>query len=277
MTDPVSAAKGSIEVVGALMKVAGDTPEVKEAGKNLGQAAVTLTKTINNALLPLAALNYGIDKARAYFAERFQSEMAKKAASIPADDVIEPKSSVAGPALQGLAFTHEEPDLKDMYLSLLATAMDRRVSRSAHPAFVEIIKQIDAAEVSLLRSILLNSRLQPIVEIRLSRIPSGQYRTLQRHYAQVSSVDTEDDVELPEFPAMVDNWVRLGLIDVSYDRQIMQENFYAWVEKRNLYQELKKTHDGEGQSVIYQKGSITRTAFGFQFAQAVGMFDSSSP
>ncbi|AJY08326.1 Abi-alpha family protein [Burkholderia sp. SIMBA_043] len=168
MVDPVSTAKGGIEAVGALMKVAGDTPEVKEAGKNLGQAAVTLTKTINNALLPLAALNYGIEKARAYFAERFQSEMAAKAASIPTDEMVEPKSSVAGPALQGLAFTHEEPDLKAMYLSLLATAMDKRVSRSAHPAFVEIIRQIDAAEVPLLRPILLNPGLQPIVEIRQS-------------------------------------------------------------------------------------------------------------
>ncbi|MDN8115225.1 DUF4393 domain-containing protein [Burkholderia vietnamiensis] len=277
MVDPVSTAKGGIEAVGALMKVAGDTPEVKEAGKNLGQAAVTLTKTINNALLPLAALNYGIEKARAYFAERFQSEMAAKAASIPTDEMVEPKSSVAGPALQGLAFTHEEPDLKAMYLSLLATAMDKRVSRSAHPAFVEIIRQIDAAEVPLLRPILLNPGLQPIVEIRQSLGPTGQFRTLQRHYVALSDVHTNDDVELPEFPAMIDNWVRLGLIEVSYDRYITEDRFYAWVENRKLYQELKATHDREGQSVIYQRGSMIRTAFGVQFARAVGMFDLSTP
>jgi len=273
MVDPVSAAKSGVEVVGALMKAAGDTPEAKEAGKNLGQAAVTLSKTINNALLPLAALNFGIEKAKAYFAQRFQEDMAAKAASIPPEEMIEPKSSVAGPALQGLAFTHEEPDLKAMYLSLLATAMDRRVSRSAHPAFVEIIKQVDASEVPLLRPILLNPGLQPIVEIRLSLGQAGQFNTLQTHYVGLANSQTGEEVDMPEFPAMIDNWVRLGLIEVTYDRFITQEHFYAWVENRKLYQELKAKHDRPGQAVIFQKGSMVRTAFGLQFARAVGMFD----
>lgn len=275
MVDPVSTAKGGIEVVSALMKVAGDTQEVKEAGKNLGQAAVTLTKTINNALLPLAALNFGIEKARIYFAERFQNEMAAKAASIPADEIVEPKSSIAGPTLQGLAFTHEEPDLKAMYLSLLATAMDKRVSQSAHPAFVEIIKQINAGEVPLLRAILLNPNLQPIVEIRLITNATRDFQTLRRHYAGLINVHTNEDSELPEFPAMVDNWIRLGLVDVSYDRYITQAHFYEWVEKRKLYQGLKEMSYPEGQSVDFQRGSMIPTAFGLQFARAVGMFDNS--
>ncbi|KVM47828.1 hypothetical protein WK30_27295 [Burkholderia vietnamiensis] len=100
---------------------------------------------------------------------------------------------------------------------------------------------------------------------------------MQRHYVALSDVHTNDDVELPEFPAMIDNWVRLGLIEVSYDRYITEDRFYAWVENRKLYQELKATHDREGQSVIYQRGSMIRTAFGVQFARAVGMFDLSTP
>jgi hypothetical protein len=275
MTDPISVAKGTLEVADVLMKTAGDSPEVKEAGKNLGQAAVTLTKTINNALLPLAALNYGIEKARTYFAARFQSEMAEKAASIPPEEIVEPKSSIAGPALQGLAFTHEEPDLKAMYLSLLATAMDKRVRRDAHPAFVELIKQIDAIEVALLRPILTTPALLAIVEIQLVEADAGPntFSLLRTHYMRLSDPTTGDDVELDEFPAMVDNWIRLGLVEVTYSRWLTQDPPYAWVEKRKRYQQLKEFHSSLGNSIKFQRGIISRTSFGAQFARAVGMYD----
>ncbi|WP_250512858.1 DUF4393 domain-containing protein [Caballeronia sp. INDeC2] len=274
MVEPVSAAKGAIEVAGALMKTAGETPEVKEAGKNLGQAAVTVTRTINNALLPLAALNFGIDKARAYFADRFARDMEVKAAAIPPEEIVDPKPSVAGPALQGLAFTHDEPDLKAMYLSLLATAMDKRVSKSAHPAFVEIIRQIDASEVALLRPLLSRDML-PIVEInRATGGPLGHYNMLVRHYAGLIDPKTGEQRELPEFPAMVDNWIRLGLVDVSYERFMTDEGRYSWVEERTLVKQLKAEHERDGSTIEILRGTVMRTAFGLQFAQAVGMFDS---
>ncbi len=48
--DPIKVAKESVSLVAEIMKVAGDNPQVKEAASNLGQTAVTLTKTINNVL-----------------------------------------------------------------------------------------------------------------------------------------------------------------------------------------------------------------------------------
>lgn len=48
-------AKAGVSIVTEIIKAAGEHPNVKEAAGNLGQTAVTLTKTINNALLPLAA------------------------------------------------------------------------------------------------------------------------------------------------------------------------------------------------------------------------------
>lgn len=116
--DEMKTAKSGVALVGDIMKATGDNPNVKEAGNNLGKTALTITKTINNALLPLAAINYSFDKAKNYFANKFQEDISTKASKIPQEDIIEPKASIAGPALQGLAFTHEEENLKDMYLSL---------------------------------------------------------------------------------------------------------------------------------------------------------------
>lgn len=127
--------------LGELVKNAGNSKEGKQAASNLGKAAVTLTDAVNNCLLPIAAVNYAFGKAKGYFATRFKDDLASNTAQIPPELLNEPKASLAGPALQGLAFSHDEPDLKDLYLRLLATAMDSRNAASAHPAFVEILRQ----------------------------------------------------------------------------------------------------------------------------------------
>lgn len=101
--EPIDDAKKFVDVAVTLIKAAGDNPDVKEAGKELGQAALIVAKTIKNAVLPLAAVNYAIDKARNYFTDgAFVRDLAERLVEIPAEEIIAPKASIAGPALQGL-------------------------------------------------------------------------------------------------------------------------------------------------------------------------------
>lgn len=271
MSDPIKAAKDGVALVGEILKAAGDNPAVKEAGANLGQTALTITKTINNALLPLAAVNFAFDKARRYFAERFQEDLSAKAAAIPAGELVEPKASIAGPALQGLAFTHEEPNLKEMYLSLLATAMDGRIAEDAHPAFVEIIKQMNSEEARLLRDILRIDGALPIAEIRVAKTGEQGWRVLERHLMNHTDRATKVPIESKRQAAMVDNWLRLGLAEVDYSTQLMGDGLYAWVEQRPEYLRLKAQHENETAKVSFEEGIIGRTALGIQFARAVGL------
>src|SRR5688500_12654411 len=137
--DPIKSANEAMALLGQVMKAAGDNPDVKSAGAELGKTALTVTKAINAVLLPVAALNFAVDRAKRYFSESFEKDFAPKAQRIPPERFVEPKLAIAGPALQGLAFQHEEPPLKEMYLNLLASAMDSRSASGAHPAFVEVI------------------------------------------------------------------------------------------------------------------------------------------
>src|SRR5690242_7454255 len=157
-------AQDGIALIGEVIKAAGDNPEVREAGRELGKTALTVTKMINNVLLPLVGFNSLMGRAQHYFATRFRDDIARKTVSIPQEDIVEPKAFVAGPALQGLVFCHEEHSLKEMYLNLLASAIDGRVAKFAHPAFVEIIRQIDTTEAILLQSILATNSPYPIAE-----------------------------------------------------------------------------------------------------------------
>lgn len=273
MSDPdaLKSAKDGMALVGEIIKAAGDNPNVKEAANNLGQAAVTLTKTINNALLPLAAINFAFDKAREYFDGQFQQELSEKALKIPGEAIVEPKASIAGPTLQGLAFTHEEPNLKNMYLSLLATAMDTRVSANAHPAFVEIIKQLDSEDADLVRQALQSVAAIPIVQLRLTTAGEQAYQILATHVLNLRNGPEETPIENPRLPAMVDNWRRLGLVEVHYDQHLSDPEAYEWVENRPELIRLREKHESEKVKVNYEKGLIIRTQLGQRFASAVGL------
>ena len=66
-----------VSVAGELITAAGDNPDVKEVGRELGHAALIVAKTIKNSVLPLAAINYAIDKARDYFNGRAPDRLAE--------------------------------------------------------------------------------------------------------------------------------------------------------------------------------------------------------
>ena len=269
--DSIKNATNSIELVSKIMKAAGENPEVKQAAQNLGQTALTITKTINNALLPLAAVNFGFDKAKVYFAGKFQKDISEKTSKIPFDQVVEPKASIAGPALQGLAFTHEEANLKDMYLSLLATSMDGRVADQAHPAFVEIIKQLNSVEADLIGPILQALGPIPIGEVRLSKNGVTSWSALITHLLNLQDSETGVLIEIPKLPAMVDNWIRLGLVNVDHTKFIKDGDSYAWLNLRPEVIKLKEKHENEEQKITFAFGVIQRTALGIEFSKAVGL------
>lgn len=257
--------------LGGLVKDAGDSAEGKRAAANLGKAVVTLTEAVNNCLLPIAAVNYAFTRARDYFATCFKNDIAEATADIPSESLIEPKASVAGPALQGLAFSHDEPQLKELYLQLLATAMDDRHSKTAHPAFVEILKQLTAEEAGLLQTLLRGGQ-HPLGLIR-ERHSKGGTRILWKHLIEWIDLNTDEKLVNPDLPAMVDNWVRLGLIEVSYTRWIDSTKVYEWMETRPELVELRAKHQRKGVDVVTQKGLMEPTALGIKFAQAVGISD----
>lgn len=270
---PLKSAREGVALIGEIIKAAGDNPNVKEAAGNLGQTAVILTKTINNALLPLAAINFAFDKARTYFAGRFQQDLALKASEIPAEHIIEPKASIAGPTLQGLAFTHEEPNLKQMFLSLLATAMDGRKASEAHPAFVEIVKQLDGEDARLVKGALLSPSAIPIVQIQGKLKDGIGYNVLIRHLLNMRNTATGEPIEELRLPAMIDNWIRLGLVEVAYDKFLTDDAHYAWAEQRPEFARLKASQNPDERTVAVQKGIMQRTELGRQFAGAVGLDD----
>ncbi len=267
----VEVAATATTVVGELLRAAGDTSEAKIAAQNFGRAAVTISAAINNCLLPIAAVNFGFEKAKQYFGNKFPEDIAKATEEIPLESLIEPKLSLAGPTLQALAFSHDEPDLKELYIKLLATSMDGRCASRAHPAFVEMLRQLTAKEAGALQQILQASQLQ-ICRVDLVFAGEGRgRRTLQNHVLDIKDADTQQQVEDDDLAAMVDNWVRLGLITVNYDRWALGEQAYNWMETRPEVLKNRAKVAGTENRIEPSKGLMIRTALGTQFAEATGI------
>jgi len=83
--------------------------------------------------------------------------------------------------------------------------------------------------------------------------------------------DTGAPMEFPGVDVMVDNWVRLGLVEVDYMYQVAGPGAYDWLWSRHEVLRLKEM-DGDAPPLLGSRnGLIQRTSLGLAFAQAVGL------
>ena len=130
------------DVVDAVTGVAKAVPVyqdvIQPAAQEIGKALQTVAKTVHVVLAPVSALVWGYDQVK----EFVSTKVADRLKNVPPENLVTPKPNVAGPALEALRYTGHESSLSDLYANLLAAAMDSSTAQGAHPAFVEIIKQL---------------------------------------------------------------------------------------------------------------------------------------
>jgi hypothetical protein len=212
-----------------------------------------------------------VGASKAYFDAQFAVDLSEKIADIPEEHLATPPPVIAVPAMQGLAYSLDEPDLKEMYLNLLATATDARVQQSAHPSFAEIIKQLSGPEANLLRS-MLGAGVQPIVQLKEHPVGSPElgFSFVLKNLMNIQHQETKEPIEIPSFSVWIDNWKRLGLVSVDYTSHLSEASRYAWVDERPEVKRLREKL-AEGRAVSHSPGIAGTTDFGLQFAVAVGI------
>jgi len=152
---------------------------------------------------PLARL---VGVSLEYFNTQFPKDLAEKTAQVPEESLITPAASVAIPSMEGLRYSLDEPDLKEMYLNLLAKASDARNKDKAHPSFAEVIKQLSVEEATVLQKILEHHSV-PVAQIRVKN-PENKGFTIGRNHV-LDTVDVDGNrVAEPMVAVWVDNWIR---------------------------------------------------------------------
>lgn len=255
--------KGAIEAVTGLVKAVPIYEDmVQPVAKQLGKSLETVGKAINVALAPVGILVWGYDKCQ----EFIQTKVADRLKDVPPEDIITPKPNVAGPAIEALRYTGHEESLSDMYANLLAAAMDKSTADGAHPAFVEIIKQLTPDEAKLV-AYFMRPQPFPLVTVRI------QYVDILRggnDVAQnVSLLGIKAGLEVPALtPTYLDNLSRLAIIVIPDESAYIDDGLYAELLESNEvkhYQKPERLKPDQEYTTI--KRSVSLTNLGRHFGQ----------
>jgi hypothetical protein len=258
--ETVEAVTGLVQAIPIYQDLA--QPAVKQVGK----ALETVGKAINVALAPIGALVWGYEKCQDFIS----TKVADRLKDVPPEDIITPKPNIAGPAIEALRYTGHEEELSDLYANLLASSMDRKTASGAHPAFVEIIKQLTPDEAKIV-GLFKGARSYPLLNVR-SNFKVQAEGSMGGHevLTNFSLLGVEASVEFPQMtPAYLDNLCRLGLVEIP-------GSGFAYTSK-GAYEPLENHPDilavktqielDPARTCEIEQGGLRITALGKQFAK----------
>jgi hypothetical protein len=257
------------DVVDAVTGVAKAVPVyqdvIQPAAQEFGHALQTVAKTIHIALAPVSALVWGYDQVK----EFVSTKVADRLKNVPPENIVTPKPNIAGPALESLRYTGHEPSLSELYANLLAAAMDKSSAEGAHPAFVEIIKQLTPDEAKLV-GLFLQQIPFPLLDVRWEyKNPTEGKSGGKEVLVNFSHLGKIADCEFPHLtPTYIDNLCRLGLAEVPAMFEYTAKNVYDELENAQVVQQIKSQIESnpELKAILNRKG-LRVTVLGKQFAQ----------
>ena len=264
--DAADAVKGIVEAVPVYQDV------VQPAAKEVGTALQTVARTIHVALAPLAILIWGYEQIR----EHLEQTLAEKLKNVPPENINTPSPNVAGPTMEALRFAAHEPNLRELYVNLLATAMNTSASSEAHPAFVEVLRQMTPDEAQLLKHIYdwdMMSTAWPMISGTIYAVTAA--KAIHVYQVKHFSLLFEGvNLKFPELaPTHIDNLRRLGLLEIlKFDEDMAIFQIAGSHEELESHPQLKaylqKNVKFSITEALFDREIVRLTGLGSQFCRA---------
>ena len=176
---------------------------------------------------------------------------------VPAEHLTEPRLEVAVPAIEAMRYT----GLRREFALLIAATMDTARADQAHPAFVEILKQLTLDEANLLSVLPSSGQVVPMATLyHLDR--AGHVKAALRHI--LPEAYAAKCMRRSAIPGYIDNLMRLNLVSSPSRLKIDEERFYRDL----LAQDFVSDHCARMPHSIrpsIERTVLTLTDFGIQF------------
>lgn len=257
------------DVVDAVTGVAKAVPVyqdvVQPAAQEFGKTLQTIAKTVHVALAPVSALVWGYDQVK----EFVSTKVAERLKNVPPENIVTPKPNVAGPLLESLRYTGHESSLSDLYANLLAASMDKETAHGAHPAFVEIIKQLTPDEAKLV-GLFVHEIPFPLLSVRWEYKNSTEEKSGGKDVlVNFSRLGLIAQCEFPQLtPTYIDNLCRLGLAEAPAMFQYTSKGVYDDLENALEVQQLKTQIEQNPEwKCTFERKGLRITELGKQFAR----------
>ena len=226
-------------------------PVLLEAGKTMA--------------IPFKAINWLAEVAKAYCVdkmantEKLKNCVQKRIESIPDEELREPPKNIVVPAILSNSYTDSE-ELRLMYANLIANSMNKQQKHSAHPAFVEIIKQLTPSEALLLKSSNILTHTTPICQIRYQK--KSSFNNLPHHNLASNHIIREFNegvtalkyyipslkhIPVQDLQIMMDNFIRLNLVEVLTGKISINKDSYIDFYKDEFNIELEHSYASQNE------------------------------
>lgn len=219
---------------------------------------------------PLSAFGYAgrkIGEVLNNYSEEQQRDLRNKINRVVDSDIeITPTTlPILASATEALLYAEQEPNLKEMFEDLIVNTIDK--TKTTHPSFVEILKQISGSEAILLKCIL-TLNIYPLANIIINQDNNG-YITVFRNL--INLYQDDEFIVNDELPTFIDNWVRLGLVSVNTDVFFTDDKRYESFYHNPIYLDINKKNQDRLENIELQKGILEVTNFGKSFARAINI------
>ena len=190
----------------------------------------------------------------------------EKIQNIPEEKLTEPEANIAIPAIQQLSYCYDCEELRKMYANLLVTSMNIDTKSSAHPAFVDIIKQLTPDEAKLLGKIVYQPPIfYPLIDVNFHIGNSQGLLPMIKNFSDLA-------YGVCEYPnniaAYLENLNRLGIIEISNTKWINDDSKYEQLQNHPVVKTAVKDSIKNGAKINYSKKLFNVTSFGINFMKS---------
>lgn len=261
---------------------------MEEPCKEIGNAISQPIKAIKYFILD-PIIKYNIAKESEY--KEVEKELEKKIQGIKKENLKEAKVRVLANINEGLKYSIDDSELKEAFLNLLKSSIDKSKENEFHVSFSEILKQLEPDEARIIEylnsgdvfRVLIENKLPlpsdmiyPFSFIENGRIPkidvfkmasNGTHNQYIKNFTWLSFINF---IENPEkINIYLDNLQRLNIIEIESQKYIANEIFY----KSILTEHPKvKTFINDPNYQI-EKGYIQLTTVGKNLAKCCCNYD----
>jgi hypothetical protein len=144
--------------------------------------------------------------------------------------------------------------------------MDSSTAVTAHPGFVEVIKNLSPDEARIMSFFQMEKQM-PIVDIRAHmKEKPMEFQTVFQNFSHVGKVAGCEHLML--VPAYVDNLYRLQLLEIQTMTQIAALNAYKEIEEDRELESVRQMIVGTGRTIQFNRKILNRTVWGRLFCSA---------
>ena len=157
----------------------------------------TLGRLLSNLLAPIRGLCWGIEKIESAVFEGLEKRLAK----VPVESITTPDPIVSVRTFQALLYSAQVDTLREMYIELLASAMNKDKEKIVHPSFVDTIMQMNPLDAVVFEKIAKSKGIRVI-------------RDMLTSYGAQSKYDKDDKPVIMN----IHSWASPDFITDIYDR-----------------------------------------------------------